>query len=362
MRKTARQTATRKRRTPALRRTRATRTPLGAGRGKANPRRGGKNLKRGQSERQPLLEVAEELHERRPRMPAGSLALLLGAAKFGLMLAIGYGVLYGAQEAYDYATTSPRFELRSLIYEPTPHLADDELRQRLGLEPGTNILAVEPDELAERVAAHPWIASATVLRHLPDTLEVRVSEREPTAVLLADQFYLVDAEGIPFKRIEHGERGHLPIITGVAREDLADLSRPAPKVAQALAILGEYETKQRPRLSEVHVDEDGGVSLYTAATGTRLWLGRADAHRALERYDALRAALGPRAEGLELVHLDGEAAPEHPERVVARFVSERDEAAVLAEGLEASEPEVAEDAQAEAPSISRPQRRIPRYH
>jgi cell division protein FtsQ len=295
-------------------------------------------------------------------LPKGSLALLLGAAKFGLMLAIGYGVLYGAQEAYDYATTSPRFELRSLIYEPTTHLGDDDLRQRLGLEPGTNILAVEPDELAEKVAAHPWIASATVLRHLPDTLEVRVTEREPAAVLLADQFYLVDADGIPFKRIERGERGQLPIITGVARRELADLSRPAAKVGQALAILEEYKAKQRPRLSEIHLDEDGGVSLYTAVTGTRLWLGRAEAHRGLERYDALRAALGSRAEGLELVHLDGEAAPEHPERVVARFVSDRDEAAVLAEGLEAPEPQAEPEDEAEAPSISRPKRRIPRYH
>ena len=108
----------------------------------------------------------------------------------------------------------------------------------------------------------------------------------------------------------------------------------------------------------------GGTSLYTAVHGTRLWLGRAEPHRALERYDALRAAIGPRAESLELVHLDGEAAPDHPERVVARFISERDEAAILAEGLAPAEPKLGDgdEAQEATPSVAAPKHRIPRYH
>ena len=195
-----------------------------------------------------------------------------------------------------------------------------------------------------------------------DTLEVRVTEREPAAILLADQFYLVDEDGIPFKRVERGERGKLPIITGVARSELTDLSRPAESVSRALDLLRIYQAKKRPRLGELHIGEDGGISLYTAVNGTRLRLGRAEPERALQRYDALRAALGTRAEGLELVHLDGEAAPDHPERVVARFVSQHDEAAVLAEGLDASEPEPAADEESDEPSIARPKRRIPRYH
>jgi cell division protein FtsQ len=280
------------------------------------------------------------------------------------LFGLAYGTLYGAQEGYEYATTSPRFELRALLYDESDHLSDADLRRRLQLEPGTNILAVEPDQLAEQVASHPWVASATVLRHLPDTLEVRVVEREPAAVLLADNFYLVDAQGIPFKRAARGERGLLPIITGVSREELSDLTRPAPRVAKALALFTEYQSKTRPRLGEIHIDEDGGTSLYTAVHGTRLWLGRAEPHRALERYDALRAAIGPRAESLELVHLDGEAAPDHPERVVARFLSERDEAAILAEGLSPAEPKLGDgdEAQEIAPSVAAPKHRIPRYH
>lgn len=369
MRKTARQTSLRTARPSARRSGRKSRTGGDGGARSSAQRKGratgGKNQRRGQSDRGLVTKVSSSRRERTPRVPARLGALAWGAAKFGLFLGLAYGALYGAQETYEYATTSPRFELRALIYQGSPHLSDVDLRERLKLDPGTNILAVDPDELAKQVASHPWIASATVLRHLPDTLEVRVVERQPSALLLADHFYLVDVSGVPFKRAARGERGHLPIITGVSREDLADLGVPSTRVTQALELLTEYQRKKRPRLGEIHLDEDGGASLYTEVHGTRLWLGRADPHRALERYDALRAAIGSRAEGLELVHLDGEAAPDHPERVVARFVSAHDEAAILAGGLVAAPDADAleeDPGDAASASIAQPKRRIPRYH
>jgi cell division protein FtsQ len=98
-----------------------------------------------------------------------------------------------------------------------------------------------------------------------------------------------------------------------------------------------YESKQRPRLGEVHLGEDGAVTLHTAESGTALHLGREQFAARLERWDALRAALGSRADELVVVHLDHETKPDRRDRVVARFANQRDEATLLAQASSAVE-------------------------
>jgi cell division protein FtsQ len=290
-------------------------------------------------------------------------------AKIGGAIGVTWGVLFGAREVMAYATTSPRFETRSLIFEDTPHLDHDEARKLLALPVGANILALDLDALGRRVAADPWVASATVVRHLPDTLELRVVEHEPAAVVVSGAPYLVDANGSPFKRARAQERGQLPVITGVSVLGLAaEAGNPGSSteaVRRALELVEVYDEKRRPRLGEIHLAEDGAVFLYTAETGTQLRLGRNEAPTALARYDALRAALGPRAERLEVVHLDATPSPDRRERVVARFTSEADEAAVVSEVVPVPESVRANsDSQPEKPGRERntPKRkRIPRY-
>ena len=127
--------------------------------------------------------------------------------RLGVVTSLVYGGLAAVRSVQAYATTSPRFEVRSLIYEPSPHISDDKLRQRLELAPGTNILSLDLDTLGERVAADPWVARATVTRHLPDTIEVHITEHEAAAVVLAGRFYLANRDGRLFKEVERGERG-----------------------------------------------------------------------------------------------------------------------------------------------------------
>jgi cell division protein FtsQ len=242
------------------------------------------------------------------------------AARIGLATGVAWSAMAGLERAYVFATTSPRFQVQHLIYEPTAHVDEDRLRALLGLARGTNILAVDVAELAEKVAADPWVARATVVRELPDALRVDVVEHQPAAALLAGHVYLVDAEARPFKRAEPGERGQLPLITGLPRSLLVeDLGRASAEISRALEVLEGYRRKQRPRLSEIHLDEDGSVTLYTAQAGSQYRLGRGEIESKLLRLDALRAALGERAEALAVVHLDAAHGHGERERVFASF-------------------------------------------
>ncbi|MEM7152937.1 MAG: FtsQ-type POTRA domain-containing protein [Myxococcota bacterium] len=253
--------------------------------------------------------------------------------RLGIVGTLAWGLLVGVKEGYAYATTSPRFEVRGLTYEPTPHIDDARLRELMALSPGTNILSLDLDEVASRIAADPWVAKASVVRVLPDSLSVTVEEHEPVAVLLAaGRLVLVDDEGVSFKALEAGERGRLPVLTGF--DDSGLFSRPElmhERVMEGLEALGAYQDKRRPRLSELHVGETGELTLYTAEMGTQLRLGRGDVEPALARYDALRAALGEEAEKLALIHLDGSRAPGRPDRIVASFFPAKEAPSLVVE-------------------------------
>jgi cell division protein FtsQ len=314
------------------------------------------------------LIAAREPKLREPRAWPRRLGVI--ALKLGATVAVAWGLLLAGREVYEYATTSTRFEVQHILYEGSAHVDDDQLRELLAIEPGTNILACDLAELSERIAAHPWVALATVTRNLPDTLGIEVIEHQPAAIVLAGRFYLVNAEGRPFKVVERGERSELPIITGVDRSTLAAAKGDAiPELVAALEVIRMYQSKQRPRLGELNLDEDGSLTLYTAQAGTQLRLGRTDFEARLARWDALRAALGDRADNLAVVHLDSETQPDRRDRVVARFANERDEAVLLAEAASAapvddeSSQTSGNDAAAKTAAERRTQRRnrIPSY-
>jgi cell division protein FtsQ len=255
-----------------------------------------------------------------------------GRVRAGLQLGVVVGAVYGtlaaARGAWAYATTSPRFEVKHLVASPTDHVDDAHLRELLALEPGTNILSLDLDELSARVTADPWVAKAAVTRELPDTLHVEVIEHDPRVVVLAERLYLADARGVLFKRADGRERGDLPIVTGIDRRLLVDPSpqvreQARARVLQAIGVLDAWERKHRPRLAEIHVAEYGDITLFTAETGAQIRLGRGDHEARLARYDALRAALREQADDLAVVHIDSSARPGDVDRVVVRFFDER---------------------------------------
>ncbi len=106
----------------------------------------------------------------------------------------------------------------------------ETILEALGARPGTPILAVDPVRAKQQLEALPWVRSALIERRLPDTLYVRLVEREPLALWQhGGKIELIDRAGgvIPVTRLDRFAK--LPLVVG------EDAASHAPELLAMLA-------------------------------------------------------------------------------------------------------------------------------
>jgi len=240
---------------------------------------------------------------------------LVVAGKVAVVMAVVLLSLLAGRQLVRHVIASPRFAVREIRIAATTHVAADEIEGLAGVEVGAPLLTVDPDRVAAKLATHPWIASARVRRELPSVLAIEVTERRAAGCALMGALYLLDEGGRPFKRATFEEADGLPVITGVTREQYAGLRSASEAVfREALALLAAY--RDRPKLSEVHVDPHSGFSLVLLDGAGEIRLGRGDTDEKLARLDQILTAVGPRGPAaLATVYLDGALA----DRVTVRL-------------------------------------------
>jgi cell division protein FtsQ len=248
---------------------------------------------------------------------------LLVVGKVLVVIAVvGLSVLAGRQLVRQ-VIASPRFAVQEVRVAATTHVSAAEIQELTGVEIGDALLTVDPDQVAAKLASHPWIASARVRRDLPSALAIEVTERRAIASALMGALYLLDENGRPFKRATFDEADGLPVITGVTREQYVALRSTSEAVfREALALFAAYGDlpagAPRPKLSEIHIDPRTGFSLVLLDGAGEIRLGRGAAQEKLGRLDQVLAAAGPRGPAaLATVYLDGAVA----DRVTVRLRS-----------------------------------------
>ena len=247
--------------------------------------------------------------------------LLIVGKVLVVIAVVGLSVLAGRQLVRQ-VIASPRFAVQEVRVAATTHVSAEEIQELAGVEIGDRLLTVDPDQVAAKLASHPWIASARVRRDLPSALAIEVTERRAIASALMGALYLLDENGRPFKRATFEEADGLPVITGVTREQYVSLRSTSEAVfREALALFAAYADvapggAARPKLSEIHIDPRTGFSLVLFDGAGEIRLGRGASEEKLARLDQILAATGPRGPAaLATVYLDGALA----DRVTVRL-------------------------------------------
>jgi cell division protein FtsQ len=204
---------------------------------------------------------------------------------------------------------SPQFQISTVEFLATPHLGQSELLRLTGVQIGDKLLGIDTDQVAARVATHPWVASVRTSRRLPSSLVIEVAEKRAVAVAALSGLYLIDESGRPFKRATMEEADGLPVLTGIERTRYADMHEVSEAAfREALAVLGEYRSKAgRPAVGEVNIDPAFGFSLFLLDGGAEIRLGQGNLGKKLAQLDQIFDAVPTNAGGLaslRIVHLD----------------------------------------------------------
>ena len=90
-----------------------------------------------------------------------------------------------------------------------------DVLEKLDLTGWTSLIGFDVDAARERVASLPWVEVASVRKVYPETLEIRITEREPFAIWQRDsQFSITGRKGNVIVPLTGGQHAELPLMVG----------------------------------------------------------------------------------------------------------------------------------------------------
>lgn len=191
----------------------------------------------------------------RTRLAAISLGVVFGTI-FGLFVLWRLGEWTLDQLVYD----NKSFAIQQIDVHTDGVISPEQLRLWTGVRVGQNLLALDLARVKHDLENWPMIKSASVERVMPETLRVRVVEREPLAQVtllqprngggLEQRIFYLDAEGFMLQPLDPRQRAvplgqaseQLPLIVGLNPSDLQPGRRmESGQVQAALKLIGEFE-------------------------------------------------------------------------------------------------------------------------
>ncbi len=138
------------------------------------------------------------------------------------------------------ASAGAGLSVEDVLVEGRKRTPRETLLGTLGLGRGEPILAFDPHLAKARLEALPWVREATVERRLPNTVYLRLTEREPLALWqYKGRLAVIDQGGEVIAGAQAAAFAKLPLLVG---ED-------APRHAQALLAILDRQPDLRVRVA-----------------------------------------------------------------------------------------------------------------
>jgi cell division protein FtsQ len=135
-----------------------------------------------------------------------------------------YGAYIGGQldDFVQGVTARTGFAVDQIRVVGNQHTSEIDILDRLDLNGWTALVGLDVIDARERISALPWVQHATVRKVYPNTLEVRIDEREPFAIWQQGQsLSVIEKSGRVIAPFTGGRLAALPLIVGVGAPENA---------------------------------------------------------------------------------------------------------------------------------------------
>jgi cell division protein FtsQ len=137
-----------------------------------------------------------------------------------------------------------QLRVEDIIISGNSRLEREDVLDSLKVRRGESLLNLHFSELRGRLKANSWIKKVDLRKQYPDTLEIRIEEAEPKALLsINDQLYLVDGDGNRLESIKGETTPFLPVIKNidpVLRKEMSE----ALKLVAAMSGKGAFADRE----------------------------------------------------------------------------------------------------------------------
>ena len=192
----------------------------------------------------------------------------------------------GAYVVVRYLHTSPRFDVKQVSITGLKRVEEAQVYAQAGLKEAGNVFSIDLEATRESVEALRWVRFATVQRFLPDTISIKVVEREPVGLArIRGAIYQFDAQAELFDQ-DRGGGVNFPILDGLTVDDPEANQK---KVDLYLKIMDELHGQSE--LSEVHINDAGEVSVVSLSEPLLVNLGVEQFRKRWGQYLQLRTQI-----------------------------------------------------------------------
>ena len=189
------------------------------------------------------------------------LLVVSAVAGSGIVTLVGYTVV-------NYLYTSHRFEVKRLSVVGLKRVEQTQVLAQVGLQDPSNVFSVDLEQVRLRVEGLKWVRFATVQRVLPDTLSIKIVEREPVGLArIRGVIYQFDAQAELLNQ-DRGAGVHLPILDGLKIDDAESNQK---KIDLYRRIMDDLHGQDE--LSEIHINDEGEVSVVSLSEPLLVNLG-----------------------------------------------------------------------------------------
>jgi cell division protein FtsQ len=232
-------------------------------------------------EESPFLRGQKRVSARRGTLPKKTLHLLAWSA-IALILACVSGV--AGATLYHYGERNWRFRIESsddIEIIGTHNVPHTQVMEVLGGDIGRNIFFIPLTERKAQLEKIPWVESASVMRFVPNRLQVEIHERTPIAFArLGSRIWLIDAGGTLMELPGAGKQKYsFPVIVGMnPGEPLSTRAARMRIYNQLLRELDSDGAHYSQDLSEVDISDQDDVKVLTndSAGAVLVHLGASD--------------------------------------------------------------------------------------
>lgn len=204
-----------------------------------------------------------------PKKAAGRIRIALVAIALGSIAAAAYG------SVYRYGTRSWRFRVMSsddISVSGLTKITRAQVMEVLGGDIGRNIFFIPLEQRQKQLQAIPWIETASIMRLLPNRLNVEIQERMPVAFAqINNRVELVDTHGV-IMELPRKTHYSFPVIVGLRDSDPLSVRSARMKIySRLLKELDAGDAHYSKDLSEVYLNDPDDVKVAIAdATGAVL--------------------------------------------------------------------------------------------